>query len=70
MPNLTSATLYPGVVWLEATNISVGRGTPDAFQLVGAPWINAKKAIDLLESRNLPGVKFSRGAIHAAAPGR
>ena len=61
MPNLTSATLYPGVVWLEATNISVGRGTPEAFQRVGAPWLDTKKAIDLLESRNLPGVKFEEG---------
>jgi uncharacterized protein YbbC (DUF1343 family) len=69
MPNLTSATLYPGVVWLEATNISVGRGTESAFQLVGAPWLNAKKAIDLLESRDLPGVKFSRERFTPAHPG-
>lgn len=58
MPNLTSATLYPGVVWLEATNLSVGRGTPEAFQHVGAPWLDAKKAVDLLKGRELPGVKF------------
>jgi len=69
MPNLTSATLYPGVVWLEATNISVGRGTPNAFQVVGAPWINAKKAIDLLESRNLPGLKFSEERFTPDHPG-
>jgi uncharacterized protein YbbC (DUF1343 family) len=69
MPNLTSATLYPGVVWLEATNISVGRGTESAFQLVGAPWLDAKKAIDLLESRNLPGVKFSRERFTPEHPG-
>jgi len=69
MPNLTSATLYPGVVWLEATNISVGRGTESAFQLIGAPWLNAKKAIDLLESRNLPGVKFSAERFTPAHPG-
>jgi uncharacterized protein YbbC (DUF1343 family) len=69
MPNLTSATLYPGVVWLEATNISVGRGTPEAFQLVGAPWINAKKAIELLESRNLPGVKFAAERFTPVHPG-
>ena len=69
MPNLTSATLYPGVVWLEGTNISVGRGTESAFQLVGAPWLNAKKTIDLLESRNLPGVKFSTERFTPAHPG-
>ncbi|MDQ2766844.1 MAG: DUF1343 domain-containing protein [Gemmatimonadota bacterium] len=69
MPNLTSATLYPGVVWLEATNISVGRGTESAFQLVGAPWLNAKKTIDLLESRSLPGVKFSQERFTPSHPG-
>jgi len=69
MPNLTSATLYPGVVWLEATNISVGRGTESAFQLVGAPWLDAKKVIDLLESRELPGVKFSRERFTPSHPG-
>jgi uncharacterized protein YbbC (DUF1343 family) len=69
MPNLTSATVYPGVVWLEATNISVGRGTPEAFQRVGAPWLDTKKAIDLLESRNLPGVKFEVGNFTPVNPG-
>jgi len=69
MPNLTSATLYPGVVWLEGTNISVGRGTPEAFQLVGAPWIDAKKAIALLETRELPGVKFSEERFTPQHPG-
>jgi uncharacterized protein YbbC (DUF1343 family) len=69
MPNLTSATLYPGVVWLEATNISVGRGTADAFQLIGAPWLNAKKTIELLDSRNLPGVKFTQERFTPVHPG-
>ena len=41
MPDLESATHYPGLVIFEATNISVGRGTPMAFQLLGAPWLNA-----------------------------
>jgi uncharacterized protein YbbC (DUF1343 family) len=69
MPNLTSATLYPGVVWLEATNISVGRGTPEAFQHVGAPWLDAKKAVDLLKSRELPGVKFEEERFTPVHPG-
>ena len=69
MPTLTSATLYPGVVWLEATNISVGRGTPEAFQHVGAPWLDAKKAVDLLKSRELPGVKFEEERFTPVHPG-
>ncbi|HKV52208.1 MAG TPA: DUF1343 domain-containing protein [Gemmatimonadaceae bacterium] len=58
MPSLASATLYPGIVWLESTNLSVGRGTGEAFQLVGAPWLNAKRVVELLSDRNIAGVKF------------
>jgi uncharacterized protein YbbC (DUF1343 family) len=59
MTSLTAATLYPGVVLLEAANVSVGRGTPVPFQWVGAPWMDAKKVIDVLEDASIPGVKFS-----------
>jgi uncharacterized protein YbbC (DUF1343 family) len=40
MPDLESATHYPGTVVLEGTNLSVGRGTPIAFQVVAAPWLD------------------------------
>lgn len=59
MTSLASATLYPGIVLLEAANVSVGRGTPEPFQWVGAPWMDAKKVIDYLDDRPHPGVKFS-----------
>ncbi len=58
MPSLTSATLYPAIVPFEGSNLSVGRGTPDAFQRVGAPWLNARRAVELLNDRGLAGVKF------------
>lgn len=45
MPNLESATHYPGTVLFEATNLSVGRGTPIAFQVVGAPWLGAARVV-------------------------
>ena len=41
-PNLRTvdeAVLYPGIALLEATNVSVGRGTDTPFEVVGAPWI-------------------------------
>lgn len=41
MPDLESATHYPGLVLFEPTNVSVGRGTPIAFQVLGAPWLDA-----------------------------
>ncbi|HET7585977.1 MAG TPA: DUF1343 domain-containing protein [Gemmatimonadaceae bacterium] len=58
MPSLASATLYPGTVIFEATNLSVGRGTPEAFQQVGAPWLDAARVVQLLESREMTGVRF------------
>jgi uncharacterized protein YbbC (DUF1343 family) len=40
-PNLATeyaAYLYPAICWFEPTPVSVGRGTDDAFTMVGAPW--------------------------------
>jgi uncharacterized protein YbbC (DUF1343 family) len=58
MPTLQSAMLYPGIVAFEATNLSVGRGTPEAFQHVGAPWLNAAATVAILKDREIPGVRF------------
>lgn len=44
-PNMGSdfaAYLYPILCWYEATPVSVGRGTHDAFTLIGAPWFSLK----------------------------
>src|SRR6267143_1851722 len=41
MPSLESALHYPGTCLFEGTNLSVGRGTPAAFQLLGASWLDA-----------------------------
>src|SRR5205809_3025202 len=40
MPDLESALHYPGTCLFEGTNLSVGRGTALAFQIVGAPWLD------------------------------
>jgi uncharacterized protein YbbC (DUF1343 family) len=68
MPSLQSAILYPGLVAFEGTNISVGRGTPTAFQLVGAPWLNAKATVSLLKDRDLPGVRFREESFMPVSP--
>jgi uncharacterized protein YbbC (DUF1343 family) len=60
MPSLESAMLYPALVAFEGTNLSVGRGTPDAFQRIGAPWLNADATIRMLKDRGLHGVRFTR----------
>ena len=58
MPNLTSALLYPSLVAFEGSNVSVGRGTPDAFQRFGAPWMDAVGVSRLLSDQAIPGVRF------------
>jgi len=60
-PNLrdmNEATLYPGIGLIETTNVSVGRGTDTPFELVGAPWIDARALAEYLNRRMLPSVRF------------
>jgi uncharacterized protein YbbC (DUF1343 family) len=60
-PNLRSldeATLYPGIGMIEASNISVGRGTDTPFQWIGAPWIDATQLSTALNRRMVPGIRF------------
>ena len=58
MPSVESALHYPGTCLFEGTNLSVGRGTDSAFQLVGAPWLDASALVSALEEYALPGVRF------------
>ncbi len=58
MRNLTQATLYPAIGLLEATNLSVGRGTDQPFELFGAPWIKARELAAALNGACLPGLRF------------
>jgi uncharacterized protein YbbC (DUF1343 family) len=58
MRNLNQALLYPGVCLIEATNVSVGRGTDQPFETLGAPWINGRQLAAALNGENLPGVRF------------
>ena len=65
-PNLRSVTealLYPGIALLEATNVSVGRGTDRPFERVGAPWIQGAKLAAALASAGLPGVRFTAASF-------
>jgi uncharacterized protein YbbC (DUF1343 family) len=68
LPTLASATIYPSIVAFEATNVSVGRGTPDAFQRLGAPWLRADSVVALLQARGLPGVRFERSDFTPREP--
>lgn len=65
MPSLESAAHYPGTCLFEGTNLSVGRGTPTAFHVLGAPWLDGEAWVAEIESvaggtgvAGLPGVEI------------
>jgi uncharacterized protein YbbC (DUF1343 family)/CubicO group peptidase (beta-lactamase class C family) len=58
MRSLTEALLYPGVGWLEATNLATGRGTDSPFERVGAPWIDPNTFSEALNAAGVPGTSF------------
>ncbi|HSP34527.1 MAG TPA: exo-beta-N-acetylmuramidase NamZ domain-containing protein [Thermoanaerobaculia bacterium] len=60
-PNMRSvdeAGFYPGIGLLESA-ISVGRGTPTPFEVVGAPYIDGDRLARELTAMNLPGIAFT-----------
>ncbi|MFN8571090.1 MAG: DUF1343 domain-containing protein [Gemmatimonadaceae bacterium] len=57
--NFASALCYPGTCLFEATNISVGRGTPWPFQWLGSPWLRSTEALSVLADAARAGVQFS-----------
>lgn len=58
MPTWETALLYPGMVLLEGTNISEGRGTTMPFQLFGTPFLDRKRFLEKLKKTGLEGVTF------------
>ena len=77
-PNIrsqTQALLYSGVGLLEATNLSVGRGTDMPFEVIGAPWITEPQELaDAMNARRLAGLEFHpifftpTSSVHAGRP--
>jgi SSS family transporter len=82
-PNLrsvTEATLYPGVAFLEGTNVSVGRGTATPFEVFGAgvpakdsrtgvqapAWFHAAEVAAVLNQRGIAGVRFEATSVPVA----
>ncbi|HEX8321535.1 DUF1343 domain-containing protein [Longimicrobium sp.] len=55
---LDAALAFSGLVMLETTNLSVGRGTPTPFSYVGAPYINNTELLRRVRAYDLPGVEF------------
>ncbi|HEX5282659.1 MAG TPA: sodium/solute symporter [Bryocella sp.] len=71
--NLNATILLPALTLLEATNATVGRGTPTPFELIGAglppkdkttgaqppAWFQAADVAAALNARHIPGVSFA-----------
>ncbi|HEX6558831.1 MAG TPA: DUF1343 domain-containing protein [Longimicrobiales bacterium] len=67
---LDAAIHYPGTVFLEAINVSEGRGTDLPFEQIGAAWLNNVAVVDAMQQLNLPGVRFEPVDIVVAANAR
>ncbi len=59
IPRFETALLYPGTCIFEGTNVSEGRGTSCPFELIGAPWVNARALTAAMSARALAGVAFT-----------
>jgi uncharacterized protein YbbC (DUF1343 family) len=69
LPTLASVIVYPSLVPFEGTNVSVGRGTGEAFQHFGAPWLLADSVTRLLNDREIAGVRFEVDPFTPRDPG-
>jgi uncharacterized protein YbbC (DUF1343 family) len=58
LPTLDSCIVYPGMVLLEGTNLSEGRGTTRPFELFGAPYLDAHELVARLDAYGFAGVRF------------
>lgn len=55
MPLYRTACVYPGQVIWEGTNLSEGRGTCRPFEIFGAPYLDTKAVMRVLESEAVEG---------------
>jgi uncharacterized protein YbbC (DUF1343 family) len=66
MPTLETAIVYPGMCFLEGTNVSEGRGTTRPFELFGAPWIEPRDLVEEMNGWGMPGVVFRECSFEPA----
>jgi uncharacterized protein YbbC (DUF1343 family) len=58
IPTVDTTVVFPATVFFEGTQVSEGRGTTRPFEIIGAPYIDAKQYADALERIELKGVAF------------
>jgi len=60
IPTFEAALVYPGMGIVGEAKVSEGRGTPTPFSVFGAPWLDAARMVERLDSLGLPGVRYER----------
>ncbi len=58
MPRFETALVYSGMVLLEGTNLSEGRGTTRPFEQFGAPFIDSDALLARLQSYPIQGIRL------------
>lgn len=58
MPTVDTAVVYPGACFIEATNLSEGRGTTRPFEIIGAPYLDGWRFAEAVNGAGLAGVRF------------
>src|SRR5260221_384898 len=64
LADLEAVAWYPGTVLFEATNLSTGRGTDDAFKQIGAPWLDFARLLTV-DPRLREGAEAGEVTPHA-----
>lgn len=70
IPSFESALLYPGLCFLEATNISEGRGTATPFRVAGAPWMLTGETARLFNQMISPNIVSARPGTFIPTQGK
>lgn len=58
IPTPETALVYVGTCLFEGTNLNEGRGTDTPFQVIGAPWLDAKKVVKALDAEDCCGLRI------------
>lgn len=66
---LEAALNFTGLGPLEATAVSLGRGTPAPFSFIGAPWLDVPALIRRVDAHHLPGVRLVETHITPSGEG-
>ncbi len=57
LPNAKAINLYPSLCFFEGTNVNVGRGTNQQFQVYGSPFLNKEKFSFTYTPESMEGAK-------------